>query len=427
MTRAHDASRLVLVTTNYPYTFTGGEVMFVAPEIACLAESLPGISVVPQHAEGDELPLPQGVKLEHSLAHALRRSRWTRYLEACTWPGFWLELWRAARRGGVIGCVRVWRWAAVAQVTYRWAKAAFDPEETVLFYTYWRGGSTVALARLAAERAGTGVMTRVHRYELYENSFSPPFQPWHPALYERLVLTVAISRHGFDYLCAAGVAAERLTLSRLGTEVASRPAAASTDGVLRVVSCSFVTPVKRVPLMAEALMALAKSVPTSEIHWTHFGDGPELDGVRARMSAERLPNLEWEFPGRVENQVVLTHYAQQPVDVFLLLSSSEGLPVSIQEAASAGIPVVATDVGGVCELVGPDNGALLPANPTVEEVVTAIRERAIESDLEARRAMRAASRRRWVEGFNAKINHERFAQKIRVQLDALNAKKQDEV
>jgi glycosyltransferase involved in cell wall biosynthesis len=412
---------LVLVTTNYPYTFTGGEVMFVAPEIARLAEALPAISVAPQHAQGEELPIPHGVKLERGLAGALRRARWTRYLEACIWPGFWPELWRASRHGGVIGFVRVWRWAAVAQVTYRWARAAFPPKEPVLFYTYWRGGSTLALARLAEERVATGVITRVHRYELYEDSFSPPFQPWHPALYERLLLTVAISRHGYDYLHAAGVPLERMTLSRLGTEAAPRLAAASSDGMLRIVSCSFVTPVKRIPLMAEAVLALAKSLPAHAIHWTHFGDGPELDLVRARMAVGRTSNLAWEFPGRVDNGAVLAHYAQQPVDVFLLLSSSEGLPVSIQEAASAGIPVVATDVGGVSELVGNDNGVLLPASPTVEEIVTAIRGCAIESAPEVRQAMRAASRRRWAEAFDARINHKRFAQKIRMHLDVLNA------
>lgn len=426
MTRASDSARLVLVTTNYPYTFTGGEVMFVAPEIRCLAEAFPGVVVVPQHAEGGELPLPDGATLACDLARALHRARWTRYLEAFAWPGFWGELWRAIRHGGVVGCVRVWRWAAVAQVTYRWAKAAFPADEPVLFYTYWRGGSTVALARLAAERAATGVMTRVHRYDLYEDCFSPPFQPWHPSLYEQLLLTVTISSHGLDYLRAAGVFLERLTLSRLGTDAAPKLAAASPEGVLRIVSCSFVTPVKRVPRMADAMLALAASLPAHTIHWTHFGDGPELEIVRARLAAVRPSNLECELPGQVENQVVLAHYARRPVDVFLLLSSSEGLPVSIQEAASAGIPVVATDVGGVSELVGSDNGVLLPADPTVEQVVKAIRECAIDSDPQARQAMRAASRRRWSEGFDAKINHGRLAQKIRVQLDALKAK-QDEV
>jgi len=422
MTRAPGSARLVLVTTNYPYTFTGGEVTFVAPEIKYLAEAFPGTTVVPQHAEGGQLSLPHGVNVDRGLSDALRRARWVRYLKAGTWPGFWSELWRAMRRGGVIGCLRVWRWAAMAQVTYRWAKAAFPANEAVLFYTYWRGGSTLAFARLSAERAATGAMTRVHRYELYEDSFAPPFQPWHPALYERLVLTAAISKHGFDYLRAAGVAPERLTLSRLGTEAPPGLAAASPDGVLRVVSCSFVISVKRVPLMAEALLALAKSLPAQAIRWTHFGGGPELDLVRERTAAERPPNLECNFPGQVTNQIVLAHYAQQPVDVFLLLSTSEGLPVSIQEAASVGMPIVATDVGGVSELVGSDNGVLLPPNPTVEEIVAAIRGRLVESDPEERRAMRAASRQRWAEGFNAQINHEHFAQKIRVHLNALNAK-----
>jgi len=43
---------------------------------------------------------------------------------------------------------------------------------------------------------------------------------------------------------------------------------------------------------------------------------------------------------------VLNYYASNPVDVFINTSSSEGLPVSIMEAMSFGIPVIATNVGG---------------------------------------------------------------------------------
>ena len=412
-------ARLILITTNYPYTFTGGESMFVAPEMRRLVREFGTVHVVPQHALGERLDVPPGVEVDTTLSKALLRSRWVSYLFALAWSGFWAELWRASRRGGWVGCARVWRWTALATVTYRWAKRAFPPGTTVLFYTYWRGGSTLALARLARHRPASAVVTRVHRYELYESSFDPPFQPWHPALYQELAMTAAISQDGFDYLQRAGVPADRLLLSRLGTEPANGLTAASTDGALRIVSCSFITPVKRVQLIADALLAFARRHPNRVVHWTHFGGGPDLERIRSSLR-RGAANFHPRLPGQVANQAVMAHYAHEPVDAFILLSESEGLPVSIQEAASAGIPVVATDVGGVRELVTAENGVLLGADPSVSEVVTALECLLLTANPTALSSARAASHLRWSEGFDAEHNHTRFAQRIRALIETLD-------
>ena len=425
MTQANTADAaplLVMVTANHPFVHTGGEVMFVGPELQRLARELAKagaqVQLVPMHARGQQLHVPGGVVVDTSLCEALRRERISAHVRALFWPGFWAEIWRAVPRGGSTGCARVWRWAATASTTYRWACKSFPQNRRIVFYTFWRGGSTLALTRLANQQARLKIVTRVHRYELYEDAFDPPFQPWHPVMYQDLSLTAAVSQDGYDYLRRAGVPTERLMLSRLGCEAPAALCKASGDGVLRIVSVSFVTPVKRVPMIALALAALAARHPNQAFEWIHFGDGPQLDEVReAVVSATR--NFTVKLVGHVSNGAVLAHYQQHSVDVFMLLSASEGLPVSIQEAASVGVPVIATDVGGVRELVGDDNGVLLKADASQADVVVALERVLLNNDSAGKQAMRAASRQRWCEGFDAEVNHTRFAKSLKRLFDSL--------
>jgi colanic acid/amylovoran biosynthesis glycosyltransferase len=216
-------------------------------------------------------------------------------------------------------------------------------------------------------------------------------------------LTATVSQDGYDYLRRAGVAAERLMLLRLGTEAAPTLARASSDGVVRIVSASFVAPVKRVPLIAQAVIDFAVRHPKLAVEWTHFGDGPQLDWVRQLVS-KAPTSFTACLPGQVAHAAVMAHYASQAVDVFLLLSESEGLPVSIQEAASAGVPIIATDVGGVRELVGGDNGVLLSASARQTQAVEALEQVLLKDSLTERQAKRSASHRRWSESFDAELN-----------------------
>lgn len=55
-------------------------------------------------------------------------------------------------------------------------------------------------------------------------------------------------------------------------------------------------------------------------------------------------------------------YSEHPVDVFINLSTNEGVPVSIMEAISFDIPIVATDVGGTSEIVTDETGILVSSN-----------------------------------------------------------------
>ncbi len=397
---------LVLFTTNHPFTHTGGETMFVGPELPALVRSFASVTLVPLHDDGHELPLPAGCTVDRGLAARWVRARWRWALRAMAWPAFWSELMRGARRGGWVGAARVWRWAAVAAATRDWMRATIADAQPRLLYTYWRGGQTLAAARWAAAHPPLKAVTRVHRYELYDEAFDPPFQPW-TSVYAGMALVAAVSQQGADYLRRRGV--ERVTVSRLGVAAASDGAGSSQDDAWRVVSCSTLTPVKRVERNAQALVELARRHPQRRIVWTHFGTGPTRAAVEAALAGAPA-NLQASLAGQVPNDAVLAHYRTQPVDAFVLLSDSEGLPVSIQEALAHAIPVLACDVGGVSEAVDAsgDNGALVPPDAPAAAVAEAL-ERLLEAPAEARAARRQAARQRWASDFDAERNHAALA------------------
>lgn len=409
-------THLVLFTTNYPFTFTGGETMFIAPELPHLLREFEAVRVVPLHDQGDLLPLPPGLVLDRSLAQRWRR-RVGHLLAAPLWPGFWREAWRGLRQGGWVGIARVWRWAAVANACQAWFEAEAPRDGSVLFYTYWRGGATLAAARWSASHPGAKAVTRVHGYDLYAEAFDPPFAPW-VAVYRRLSRVIAISQHGADYMRHQGVAAAGILLSRLGVAAAARRNSASTDGVLRIVSCGNVIELKRTECIARALMAFARRHAEVQLDWTHFGDGDRMAALRLALR-DAPANLRTVLAGRVPNAAVLAHYASEPVDLFVLLSRSEGLPVSIQEALAAGIPVLATDVGGVAEAVdrSGDNGALLDAEAPLEAVTDALARLLLEPAPERRAARREAAWRRWRDDFDAERNHAQLAARLRALTD----------
>ena len=86
------------------------------------------------------------------------------------------------------------------------------------------------------------------------------------------------------------------------------------------------------------------------------GDGPLLKEAQCFVDSEGL-NDRVQFVG---NRHDITAILQKS-DIFLLLSDWEGLPLSILEAMQCGLPIIASDVGGVNEAVKHSvNGYLIP-------------------------------------------------------------------
>lgn len=104
--------------------------------------------------------------------------------------------------------------------------------------------------------------------------------------------------------------------------------------------------VKGVSVLLEALAEVRKTHP--EVHLTVIGDGPERPRFEALARQHGLEQAV-TFAGYRSQAEVAAQLAA--TDVFVLPSYAEGVPVTLMEALAAAVPVVATQVGGVSELV----------------------------------------------------------------------------
>jgi glycosyltransferase involved in cell wall biosynthesis len=130
----------------------------------------------------------------------------------------------------------------------------------------------------------------------------------------------------------------------------------SDSGRPVVVTVGRLHPVKGQDVLVEAFARVAASLPDAELHL--IGDGEEhaaLEELVWKRDIER----QVRFLGRLERDEVRDALAQ--ASLFVLPSRSEGLPLALLEAMAVGVPVVATDVGGVSEVIRNDTeGVLVP-------------------------------------------------------------------
>jgi glycosyltransferase involved in cell wall biosynthesis len=165
-----------------------------------------------------------------------------------------------------------------------------------------------------------------------------------------------------------------------------------------IVSCAALQPVKRVHLVPEVLAKLQ-----SPFRWVHIGDGPERSRVQ-EAAEQMLPEGSWQLTGQLPNFEVREFYRSHPVRVLLSVSASEGEPVSMMEAISYGIPIVACDVGGVAELVTERIGIITSPDAGPGEVAVALGDALAESRFDP-----SVIREEWRARYEAASNYRRFA------------------
>lgn len=142
------------------------------------------------------------------------------------------------------------------------------------------------------------------------------------------------------------------------------------------------TRIKRPDRFADMVQHVASKRP--DITFAVAGDGDQADLLRRRVELEHLPVrlLGWQD----DVSVVLA-----ASDAVVLTSDNEGTPLSLIQAAMAGLPVVASDVGSVAwVVVDGETGWLTP--PTSQDLARALLDLLADPDEARRRGVAAQVR-----------------------------------
>lgn len=293
----------------------------------------------------------------------------------------------------------------IKKIKYFIEKHSIDTNQAV-FYAYWHDYKALALARLNKRNKFLKTIARAHNSDLFVDRQTINYLPYKIYISKYLTKTISISQKGKQYFerFYKTTDFDKIIVSRLGKFNSRIPILKKSTETYTICSCSHFNDMKRVHF----IVLILSELKDLNIKWVHFGWGPKENFVKQKIT-EHYPDLNYVFAGQVSNKTILDYYAENHIDLFLNVSESEGIPVSIMEALSAGIPVVATDVGGTREAVPEEVGFLLKKDFDVKYAANLIRQY-LNLTKQAQETYRKNAFSFWHENFNAEKNYSAFAQ-----------------
>lgn len=395
--------KLVLFTADFPY---GTGETFLETEIIFLCKAFEEVVIIPQNTMNHIRIIPSNCKVEQIILDYSFKTRVKSSFNLLN-PIVWKELKRIKtvykkKISSAILKTMLVSFERAKKVEKHIHNRFGKQIDTTLFYSYWCDDAALGITLACYKNKAIKGISRTHGWDTYFDVHHNKYLPFRTFISENLTGLFPISEKGKEVIKSVWKAkTDKVFIVKLGTINSLNPTN-EPSGIFKLVSCSSVISVKRVHLIVDAL----KLIKNRFIEWIHFGDGDLMEDIM-----KQLPNLPETIivtlKGRVSNDKIYENYVSSQPHLFINVSSSEGIPVSIMEAMSFGIPVIATSVGGTSEIVSNESGYLLSANPTPEEIAQQI-ERFMNMDEIEYRRYSANAYKIWNEQYNAEKNYSDF-------------------
>ncbi|MCX8144531.1 MAG: glycosyltransferase [Bacteroidia bacterium] len=248
----------------------------------------------------------------------------------------------------------------------------------IIFYNYWlhRGSVICAIFNHYHSHLKIRNISRAHSIDLFHKDWNKMMRIekklFLPFEYLKIKYTdriYSISQIGFNHLNTNfNQFKEKFKIVRLGIKKTNYVNLFNNTNPQKILTCSNIIKIKRIDLIPEIIYHLK-----TPVIWYHIGDGEKnyIDEIKEKINNYNL-NDRCFLLGKMSHSEVMNFYKTHSIDLFMNTSTVEGIPVSIMEAISYGVPVLATDAGGNREIVNDKNGFLIPNQFDVKEVAKII-------------------------------------------------------
>jgi colanic acid/amylovoran biosynthesis glycosyltransferase len=179
-------------------------------------------------------------------------------------------------------------------------------------------------------------------------------------LFREADLILANSAYSLDRLLELGANPQRLRIHYVGIEMNKFPYRKEhpdlTQGAFRVLTICRLDEQKGLEYSIRAINRLVSTNPSISIEYRIVGGGCQEAFLKHLVEELNLSQQVY-FLGPLDQEGVIRHLLNS--DVFLLTSIREWLGMVLLEAQAVGLPIVATEIGGIPEAVVPGQSAIL--------------------------------------------------------------------
>lgn len=410
---------LVIISDTFPL---GRGETFLEEEIKYVAKEFDSIVVFPlfNHGFHKERNLPNNVSVKNPLITTTDKDRWglIRRGVFCYAPFFsFKEFWKRCllgkniallefqKKGNILKRIRIFFnylliYRSILGNSTTWNNLINECALSDLVYFYWGDKGALITPKLKKQLLDKctippKIVVRFHGSDVYEGAKG--YLPNREDIYSATDIGVASCkkvenyirtnyRHQPSQLITCYLGSTHHDDNFTNNKKWNAPAEKERQEIFRIVSCSNVIKLKRIDLIFDSIAAIIKGNSMEDklydfgyrkIEWKHFGGGKELSDLKEYTRKELLSlkdkkiEFDVDFCGYTPIEKILNYYTTNFVDLAILLSKSEAAPLSLQEAISFGIPIVATDVGGIREIYESSNdriGFITSPHPHKEEI-----------------------------------------------------------
>lgn len=389
--------KVFLYTARFP--FGNMSEMFLGSELKWVNSEKFEIHVIPLHKDKTIRQIPDYITLERTLCDFSFIKRFKAFLRSLTLGSLRLINWPYFTSS--------FKYLLASNMIYEDVKERASIENRSIFYSYWISFVPIAFVQYRLKHISNHIfIARGHGSDIYASDIGVHY-PARELVMNNLDGYFIISEYGIDFLKKKYVGIDKkVYLSRLGVDD-NYSEKKKVNTVIRFVSCSSIISIKRVDLIFKSIWNYSQTKLDNQFEWIHFGDGPLRGVLEQCVSESTQGNMNVVLKGECSNEEILNYYRNNTIHGFVLLSTTEGIPVSIMEAISSGIPVIATDVGGVKEIVTEETGVLLKQNFTQEEF-----NKGVDIILRNNDLLSKSAHVFYLENYNAKHNYLSFYESL---------------